>query len=405
MLPQQLAIGKRSAADHEVKMAIAAQPFQVDGNALTLVPGGEERLEAIVALIEGARRRIDAYYYIFARDECSDRILDALIDACNRDVAVTLMIDAFGSANTPQSYFEPLVEAGGRFGWFGARRSTRYLIRNHQKMLIADGRKALIGGFNCERNYFAAATERLGWSDLGLLIKGPLAADLERWYLALADWTLDSRQRFRRLRRLVRDWQPGEGRTRWLIGGPTRFLNGWARCVKADLQAGGRLDLVAAYFSPSRGMIRRINGIAHRGLARIVLPMRSDNRATVGAARHLYRRLLQSGVGIWEFRPQLLHMKLIVIDDIVYIGSANFDMRSLFINVELMLRIDDAAFAGACRDLVDRMAAQSRRIDEDVLAAFAGPLRRALWWFDYLLVGVLDYTVTRQLNFRRKRGP
>jgi cardiolipin synthase len=389
----------------------AAQPAEpsalprhdVDGNELTLIPGGEERLTALMALIESARERLDICYYIFTRDVCGERVLEALIDACNRGVAVTLLVDAFGSATTPQGFFDPLIEASARFGWFGAHRSTRYLIRNHQKMVIADGKRALIGGFNCDRSYFAPASDAAAWCDLGLMVKGPWAGDLERWFDALAHWTIDTKQRFRRLRQLVRTWQPGEGAGIWVVGGPTRQLNNWVRKVKADLEAGQRLDLVAAYFSPSPGMIRRINRIARRDGARLIAPSKSDNTATIGAARHLYRRLLRAGVRIFEYRPQKLHMKLIVIDDVTYVGSANFDMRSLFLNLELMLRIEDAGFAVQARGLIDTLEADSRRIDGRLYDWMAGPVARVRWWLQYLLVGVLDYTVTRRLNFRRRR--
>jgi len=375
----------------------------IDGNRLRLLPAGGQRLEALIDLIDGARHRLDLYYYIFARDDCGERVLDALVEARNRGVAVTLIVDAFGSANTPPAFFEPLIEAGARFAWFGARRSTRYLIRNHQKMAIADGAVALIGGFNCERLYFGRDDDVAAWCDLGLLVRGPLAQALQAWYEKLAAWTLDSDQRFRGLRRIVREWRPGEARAVWLMGGPTRHLNGWARRVKRDLEQGRRLDLVAAYFSPGGAMLRRLGRIGRRGRARLVTAMHSDNGATVGAARHLYRRLLRRGVGIYEYRPQKLHMKLIVIDDITYVGSANFDMRSLFLNLELMLRVVDAGFAAECRALIERMAAESRHVDTRTYALMSNPLRRLIWWFDYLLVGVLDYTVTRGLNFRRKR--
>ncbi len=68
-----------------------------------------------------------------------------------------------------------------------------------------------------------------------------------------------------------------------------------------------------------------------------------------------------------------------------------------------MLRIDDADFAAEARALIDRLVAHSRDIDETSYALMAGPLRRLVWWVDYLLVGVLDYTVTRRLDFRRRR--
>lgn len=377
--------------------------YAVDGNRLTLLPGGPERLAALMALIEDARERLDLCFYIFSDDPIGRRVIHALVAARERGVAVTLMVDAFGCAFSPVALFRPLAEAGARIGWFGRRRSMRYLIRNHQKLVLADGKHVLIGGLNVAQDYFAPDDDITGWRDMGLLVEGALALELERWVDALAAWTLSERQSFRALRRLVREWQPSGGAAVWLMGGPTRHLNGWARRIKHDLQDATRLDMVAAYFSPGHGMVRRINAIARRGTARLVVPMRSDNHATVGATRHLYRRMLRCGVALLEYRPQKLHSKLLAMDDVAYVGSANFDMRSLFLNVELMLRVEDRAFAAAVRAEVAALAAHSRVIDRHSYRMMAGPLSRLRWWFDYLLVAVLDYTVTRRLNFRRDR--
>lgn len=374
--------------------------LDVAGNRLSLIFAGPARLAALLALIEGARSTLELYYYTFADDRVGQAVLDALTDARNREVAVTLIIDSFGSSTTPRATFDALRESGARFARFGHRRSTRYLIRNHQKMAIADRAQALVGGFNVEQSYFGSGEDERDWCDLGVLVEGPLAADLSRWYEALAEWTLDSRQSFARLRRIVRRWQPGPGEAVWLVGGPTRFLNGWARRVKLDLEQAARLDMVAAYFSPGWGMLRRLTRIARRGQARIVLPMKSDNSTTIGAARHLYRRLLRAGVQLHEFRRCRLHMKLLVIDDVVYVGSANFDKRSLFLNVELMLRITDAGVADAMRAIINERVNESRPIDQAIYRGMAGLLARLRWWISYLLVGVLDYTVTRRLNFR-----
>ncbi len=376
------------------------QTLEVDGNRLTLIPEGPARLDALRTLIEGARRRLDLYFYIFGRDECAIEIREALIDACNRDVAVTLLVDAFGSSMTPDTFFEPLIQAGARFDRFGKARSTRYLIRNHQKMAMADGKRAMIGGFNIEQGYFSPEDDEEAWRDMALRIEGPLVAPLCDWFDGLAAWTQRPRQSFRALRRMVRDWQPGEGAAIWLVGGPTRHLNCWARYVKRDLQRARRLDMAEAYFSPGWAMVRRLGRIARRGSVRIVTPSRSDNGATIGAARHIYRKLLRAGVELFEYLPQKLHSKLIVIDDIGYVGSANFDMRSLFLNVELVLRVQDDAFVAALRREIDHLAGKSRRIDRPTFRAMARPLSRLRWWFDYLLVGVLDFTVTRRLALR-----
>ncbi len=119
-------------------------------------------------------------------------------------------------------------------------------------------------------------------------------------------------------------------------------------------------------------MGRRISRLARRGTAKLVVPSRSDNFATVGAARHLYRRLLKSCLAIYEYRPQKLHAKLLAIDDIGYAGSANFDKRSLFLNLEIMLRVEDRRFADAIRTDIDAMAQHSRPIDEAVFKAMDG---------------------------------
>ena len=67
-------------------------------------------------------------------------------------------------------------------------------------------------------------------------------------------------------------------------------------------------------------------------------------------------------VELFEYQPAKLHTKLAVVDDVVHIGSSNFDYRSFYINLELMLRIEDAGFADAMRGYVERELADCRAI-------------------------------------------
>lgn len=375
----------------------------LDGNRLRLITHGPALRTALIDLIDGAHATLKLYYYIFASDGSGQMVRDALIAARGRGVDVTLMVDAFGSADAPDDFFVPLVAAGARFGRFGTRRSTRYLIRNHQKMAIADDRRMLIGGFNVEDGYFGIPPEDC-WRDLGLMIDGTAVAPMSAWHDQLWHW-VSGRQRFRMLRRLVRHWDRRVDRSpvpalTWLVGGPTRRLSPWARMAKHDLTQARQVDMIAAYFSPGRGMLTRIARAAKRTGARLIFPSRSDNGATVAAARLLYGPLLKRGVEILEYQPCKLHMKLIIIDDIVYVGSANFDMRSLFLNVEVMLRIEDGGFARAVRAFVDGEAAHATTITLEAHRAGRSVLELGKQWISYFLVGVLDYTVTRRLNFR-----
>lgn len=373
-------------------------------NHLELIADAAALRGALIALIDGAERSLRLYYYIFATDQSGVLVRDALIRARARGVAVTLMIDGFGSGDSPGAFFEPLVSAGARFARFGVKRSTRYLIRNHQKMAIADDRRLLMGGFNVEDGYFGIPPEDC-WRDVGLLIEGEQVVAMSVWHRQLWRWVSSRKQSFRRLRRMVRRWRPprqlgSDGAFRWLIGGPTRRLSPWAQAVKHDLEMAWRVDMIEAYFSPGRGMLTRIARAARRDGARIILPSKSDNGATVAAARLLYGPLLKRGVRIAEYQRCKLHMKLIAIDDAVYVGSANFDMRSLFLNLEMMLRIEDRGFATAVRGFIDREEANSRVVTLEAHRAARTPLTLLKQWISYLLVGVLDYTVTRRLNFR-----
>ena len=369
----------------------------IDGNRLTILAEGPARLAALVALIDGATSELRLLYYIVAPDASGRRVRDAAIEACRRGVRVTLLIDGFGSADADDHFFAPLVAAGGRVIRFLPRVGRRYLLRNHQKLALADATHALIGGFNIEDDYFADGGETM-WRDLGLAVEGPAATHLAPYFDALADWAAAERPAMRTLNRLIdRSSQP-HGRLRWLMGGPTPHLSPWAHALRADIRRARRLDMIAAYFTPGPRLRRGIGMLARRGAARIVTAAKSDNSTTIAAARHTYAQLLRRGVRVFEYQPERLHTKLYVADDAGYVGSANCDMRSLFLNLEIMLRVEDAGFARALRGLVDDAIARSSEATPERLKRHAGMLTRLRWSVAYFIVAGIDVSLTRRLN-------
>lgn len=373
-------------------------PFEaeVGQHRLDFYPAGADRREAVLAMIRGASRSLKLVFYIFAEDAISTLVRDELAAATRRGVRVMLILDRFGSDAT-EAFLAPLCDAGGTFRFANARWTHRYLIRNHQKMIIADDSSAIFGGFNIADDYFAPP-EVNGWTDLAIRIEGPAVEGLVEWFAKLEDWTGDTRPVFRAVRHAVRDWDWASGDLRWLVGGPTRGISTWARCVSQDLAHGHRLDMMMAYFAPSFRLMGRIGRIARKGEARLVMAGKSDNAATIGAARALYHYLLKRHARIWEFAPCKLHSKLIVLDDVVYVGSANFDMRSLYINLELMLQIKDAALAERMRGFISQHIAAAEEITPALHARRATVWNRLRWRLSWLLVSVVDYTVTRRLN-------
>jgi cardiolipin synthase A/B len=370
--------------------------FAVDGNRLTLLIGGQARLKALIGLIDGARHSLRLLYYIYTDDETGREVRGAMERALDRGVKVSLIVDGFGSSAKP-AFFKPLEAKGADVCHFLPRFGRRYLLRNHQKLALADETKAIVGGFNVEDDYF---DEKRGWRDLGIEVEGPAAKRLAGYFDALAKWTHRPKARLRDLRRALSRWSnPKGGRACWLLGGPTRRLSPWARTLRADVRKAKRLDLIAAYFAPTPRMMRAIESVAKRGgESRVIAPSKTDHEVAIAAARHTYHRLLSRGVRVFEYQPLKLHTKLFVIDDVVHIGSANFDVRSLFLNLEIMLRIEDKAFAAHMRAYFDGELADSREIVRTQHEK-AGWLTRLRWSLAYYLMAVVDASVTRRLSF------
>jgi len=370
----------------------------VAGHRLEIIVDGDLRLERILALLAGAIRSVDIIMYIFKHDDAGTRIVDAMTAAARRGVRVRAVIDSFGSSDISDGIFGPLREAGGSVTFFSRHWRSSYLIRNHQKLLLIDDTVAVTGGFNIADPYLSSGGARC-WFDLGIIVRGPSVARMVAWFEEIHDYTVNHDGKLLILRRLIREWPIEAGPVTWLVGGPTQRLSPWARAVRTDLEGARQLDMVMAYFSPGQGMLRRLGRVARDGRARFMMAAKSDNAATIGASRLLYGYLLRKRAQIWEYLPCRLHMKLIVIDDVVYVGTANFDMRSLFVNVEVMLRIADAGFAEQMRDFIAAQQTDCDVIAPKVHKARADWLTRLRWTLAWFVVGVADYTVSRRLNF------
>lgn len=370
----------------------------VDGNALRLIESGEERLRSIIALIDGAEKDLRLLFYLFADDDRGRKVRDALVAAARRGVEVKLLLDGFGCGDTDPDFFADIRENGGDYCVFHPRYGRRYLVRNHQKLAIADGKRALIGGSNLQENYLSDGREKC-WRDLWLSIEGPTVKSAVDYFESIFKWTTTPRSKLKRLRQLVHDHSQFRGIFQWKFTAPLSLRNPWPSSVARDVANARKVDVLAAYFSPPRSMIRRLAKLGRKRQVRVITAAKSDNHATIGAARYTYSRLLRGGVDVYEYQPTRLHTKLVIADDVVHIGSANFDFRSFYINLELVLRIRDQGFADQMRGYFEREMADSVQITPDVHRKRATLWRRFRWTVSHFLVTSMDYTVTRRLNF------
>jgi cardiolipin synthase len=374
---------------------------EIAGNRLEVIESGGERLKLLLELIAGAEQSIKILMYMFNSDRVGIRVRDALVKAAARGVSVQLLIDGFGSA-APDDFFDSLDAAGGKHCRFNPSYGRRYLMRNHQKLVLIDDRTVIIGGANIDDTYLSDRGAE-HWRDLWLRLDGPEVAMPSRYFDTLFRWVTNRRPRLSYARRRLAEYSEWRGPLQWKFSGPLSMRNSWWRSIGRDIRQGHRLDMIFAYFAPPYAMLRRIGRLGRRGRARIVTAAKSDNTTTIAAARNSYSRLLRRHVEMYEYQPAKLHTKLAIVDDIVHIGSSNFDYRSLYINMEVMLRIKDAAFADAMRGYVEREIAKSRWITPELHRQRASLWRRIKWAVSHFLVNIMDYTVTRRLNFRVER--
>jgi len=336
---------------------------------------GQSLLEAKLRAIDAARSSVCLETFIFRNSDVGLRFRSALAAAARRGVRVRLIVDAVGSFGLGRDYFDELVAAGGAMRWFNELRLASFSFRDHRKLLVVDDTQAFVGGCNIAPEYDGDGITA-GWRDGGVSVRGPVAAVLaaefdRQWERASGrHWTFPHGG--------LRQRAPAGGghEVEALFIKPGLGWNPLRDALWQDLATAKDVAITAAYFLPPQRLRHRLAQAVARGArVRLLLAGKSDVRLMQLASRSLYWRLVQKGIELWEYQPQVLHAKLIVVDDIVFVGSSNLDPRSLRINFEIMLRIQNAALAATARQQFESdLAQRALPITRDALQ------QRGSWW-------------------------
>jgi cardiolipin synthase len=325
---------------------------------------GAEMLSRMLAALNEATQSIRLEMYIVHTGAMAEQFREALIQARRRGARVQVLVDALGSMVLPESFWAPLRAAGGEFRWFNPLSLTFFSIRDHRKLLVCDEGLAFVGGVNIALEYQGDGVTA-GWRDLGLAVRGPLAGELAAAFddmFANADFRHPP---FSRLRKSARQKTVAAPAAQLLLGGPSRN-NPIKLSLRRDLRKASSVRIVCAYFLPTWRIRQALANAAKRGArVQLILPGKSDMPFSRLAGQSFYRRLMQAGVEIYEYQPQILHAKMFLIDDVVYAGSANLDPRALSINYELMVRLSHPDLARRGAEIFERDLGHCRRIEEE----------------------------------------
>lgn len=365
------------------------------------IANGVEFKTKLLEVLNEAVRSIRLETYIYSDDTMGGEVLSALVLAARRGVTVRVLVDAVGSIRLPAGYWQPLVQAGGDARTFNPIALRRLPIRNHRKLVVVDDEVAGVGGFNVADVYTGDGITS-GWADLGLATREPavvsaLARSFDRVFDSAG--VVQPQAFIARLRRGQRP--PAEhlsSTAQLLANGPGRSASAFQLSLRADVRRSRDVRLISAYFLPTYTMRRLLGSVARGGgRVQIIVPGQSDVAVAHRAAQFLYQRLMQSGVEIWEYQPQILHAKLFVVDGAVYVGSSNLDTRSLHINFELMLRITERDTVAAGNAIFERMLQHSRQIDPATWRTSRNWLERQRERWAYWLLSRADPYVARWL--------
>lgn len=334
-----------------------------EGSTFRWLRTGDEALEGMLEAIERAGASIRLETYIYRAGATGEQFREALRRARERGVKVQVLVDAVGSFSLPDTFWEPLREGGAECLWFNPIHLGRWSYRDHRKVLVCDDAVAFIGGFNIADEYHGDGVTH-GWRDLGLEIReGELVAALARSFDAYFTRASYKHKRLQRFRKASHEVSSGEN---WqlLLTGPGRHHGAMQRALKNDLLAAKSVKIICAYFLPTWQLRKVLTRVCKRGgRVQLILAGKSDVALSQLASRRLYSALLRSGIEIYEYEPQILHGKLFIMDDVVYAGSANLDVRSLKINYELLVRVAEREVADRAREIFEADLKYCRPID------------------------------------------
>lgn len=389
-------------------------------NSVELVVDPRHAWQARLALVDSARHHLLISTFSWHNDTYGVDFRKYIVamqeqrKAEGTEVTVRVLADASAFGLFSRA-FDALERKGAQVRGFNRSSwglTAMYDGRMHDKVVIADGRRALVGGRNFADLYFDPLR---WWLDLGVRLEGPAVDDLQMNFLKSWELTEFNRKAGRFL--LPQEMLVNDVRTFWLTG---RYPNGknplqqfmttayfprWSepagsvpvavlydnplvrrRAATTDLvialagRAVERIDLMTPFPNMPPELTDALAAASARGVkVRIVVngaeaAIRGGAFLTAGYPTLI--RLIEAGAEVWAWRangdlldavgasdctPQLLppialHGKMVrVDDDLSIVHSSNFNIRSTYYNTEEGVVVLDREFNRALGDLVDRL--------------------------------------------------
>jgi len=349
------------------------------GNNIILLADGKAAYAAMFAALRSATDHINLESYIFEDDDTGRIFADLLLKKQKEGVQVNLIYDSVGSMKTPEAFFQRLRDEGVKVVGFNpinplnSGKNWGLTQRDHRKILIVDGKTAIMGGINISKVYSSSPLKRkqnikspIHWRDTDIQVKGPAVAEFQK--LFLDTWRKQNGPEL--ARRAYFPPLKEEGRALVRVVGSTPGESNripFVVYVSALSFAEYSIHLTNSYFMPDDQIVKALTEAAERGVdVKIILPGTTDSALALHAQRYYYSRMLEHGVKVYEHSTSLLHAKTAVIDKVwSTVGSTNMDFLSMLHNDEVNAIILNKEFAAEMERMFARDLSDSRQVTRE----------------------------------------
>jgi cardiolipin synthase len=350
------------------EMSVLLGPAILGGNRVQAFQNGDEIFPAMLEAIRGARHNITMETYIYWSGEVGREVADALCGRAKAGVCVHLVVDWAGSLKMEDDLLELMQDSGVRLEryrplrWYNLSRMNN---RTHRKLLVVDGRIGFTGGVGIADQWSGHAQDPDHWRETHFRVEGPVVAQMQaafndNWIKTTGE-LLNGHEYFPPLE------PAGDTDAHLFIASPAGGSESMHLMYLTSIAAAcTSIDLCAAYFVPDPLIAQALLAARERGVrVRVLVPGEHIDSETVRhASKASWGELLAGGVEIHEYRPTMIHVKLLVVDgELVSVGSTNFDIRSFRLNDEASLNVYDRDFAAQMTQAFERDLEQALQYD------------------------------------------
>lgn len=306
---------------------------------------GEDKINALLKDLEEAKESINMEYYIFADDKTGKKIMNMLIKKAKEGVKVRFIYDSVGSLGAPRRFFRKLKKAGGKvaefFPPFAHIRMINFKMnyRNHKKIVVIDGKIAYTGGINIRDDHMGKKKKLSPWRDTHIRITGTGVYPLQRAFLN--DWRYIKKENYTSSDYIEQGYFPvpdlsGNVDLQVVLSGPdSQIQNIKEAYIKLITNATKDILIQTPYFIPDEAIISALRIAISSGVkVKIMTPSKADHKTVFWVTQSYLKEFVELGAEVYSYNGFLHSKTLVVDDDILSVGTCNFDNRSFGLNFE-----------------------------------------------------------------------